>query len=256
MTTVRRYLFGAERQAVTYRFTAAAMGTRTGGRSVGAVGSRGNKVVRIPEAKRAGSNMKILIIDDDPKICSLCQNLLGRDGYQVDALTDPTLAVEQFKKERYQIVILDLGFPVNDQGVDGKRLMEEFLHIDSDVCIIILTGHPTIEDIIATLGNYKAFDFLTKPISVEKLKEVIEKAIEQHGIPVDPVQEISAEVGRRIRQVRKEKNLTMRQLSNRIGLSTSLISQIERGESSPSIPTLYKISVALKLPLSRLFDGY
>jgi len=204
----------------------------------------------------SASAMKILVVDDVPEICELCRNILERDGYHVDTLTDPTKVIDAFRKDQYQIVILDLKFELNDEGMDGKTVLKELLHYDSDVCVVILSGEASEEDIIETLGNYKAYDFLRKPVSAAKLSEVIQKAIAQHGFATHPVREIALEVGRRVRAVRKEKHLTMRQLSTRIGLSSSLISQIERGESSPSVPTLYKISVALRLPLEKLFEGY
>ena len=53
--------------------------------------------------------------------------------------------------------------------------------------------------------------------------------------------------------LRKEKELTLKQMSRRTGLSISLLSQIERAESSPSISSLYKISVALDSRIQDLF---
>lgn len=196
--------------------------------------------------------VRILVIDDDDQVGAICKKYLNRQGYDVTTIQNPGDALDEFRKETYQIVILDLILP----PYDGLELLKAIRKIDSDVCVILLTGHPSLETAIEGLKNYGAFDYLTKPMDLEKLALVIQKGIRKHGLATDPVQQITKEVGQRIRVIRKEKSLTMRQLSKRIGVSTSLISQIERGESSPSIPTLYKVSVALEAPLSELFQGY
>ena len=63
-------------------------------------------------------------------------------------------------------------------------------------------------------------------------------------------------VGDRLRKTRTEKDLTLRQLSNRTGLSVSLISQIELAKSCASIDTLFKLSRALKVKLNEIFAGF
>ena len=62
-------------------------------------------------------------------------------------------------------------------------------------------------------------------------------------------------IGDTIRTMRKEKELTLKQMSRRTGLSISLLSQIERAESSPSISSLYKIAIALDSKIQDLFGN-
>lgn len=62
-------------------------------------------------------------------------------------------------------------------------------------------------------------------------------------------------LGARIRQHRHEAGLSVRGLAAKLGLSPSLISQIERGRSTPSVATLLAIASELKLPMATLFDG-
>jgi transcriptional regulator with XRE-family HTH domain len=76
--------------------------------------------------------------------------------------------------------------------------------------------------------------------------------------PVDPVafiDDVVLAVGARIRKLRLERNLTLQVLSDRTGLSASMISMVERGRTSPSIGTLVAIASALRIHMSRLFDG-
>jgi transcriptional regulator with XRE-family HTH domain len=63
-------------------------------------------------------------------------------------------------------------------------------------------------------------------------------------------------IGESIRSLRKEKELTLKQMSRRTGLSVSLLSQIERAESSASLSSLYKIAAALDVRVQDLFGDY
>ena len=63
-------------------------------------------------------------------------------------------------------------------------------------------------------------------------------------------------IGDTIRNLRKDKDLTLKQMARRTGLSVSLLSQIERAESSASISSLYKIAVALESRIQDLFGAY
>jgi len=63
-------------------------------------------------------------------------------------------------------------------------------------------------------------------------------------------------VGARIRQVRQERGLSLRGLAREIGVSASLISQIETGKSQPSVSTLYAITTALGISVEALFDAH
>jgi transcriptional regulator with XRE-family HTH domain len=61
-------------------------------------------------------------------------------------------------------------------------------------------------------------------------------------------------LGRRIRRIRQEKGLTLKQIEGRVGVSATHISEIERGKTSPTIGALEKISTALEVPPSHLID--
>ncbi|MFQ5458807.1 MAG: helix-turn-helix domain-containing protein, partial [Myxococcota bacterium] len=63
-----------------------------------------------------------------------------------------------------------------------------------------------------------------------------------------------AEIGRRIRDLRMEKRLSLKQLANRAGVSLSLISQVELARSAASVATLYRILTALGVTLTAFFE--
>jgi transcriptional regulator with XRE-family HTH domain len=65
---------------------------------------------------------------------------------------------------------------------------------------------------------------------------------------------ISVDVGKRLRQLREEHNISMRGLATKSGLSANALSMIERGKTSPSVSTLYKLSEALGIPITEFFN--
>jgi transcriptional regulator with XRE-family HTH domain len=70
----------------------------------------------------------------------------------------------------------------------------------------------------------------------------------------EPGDEVNIKIGRKVRGLRNEKRLTIQELAERVNLSISLISQIERAESAASISTLNKIAIALNTELREFFE--
>ncbi len=64
---------------------------------------------------------------------------------------------------------------------------------------------------------------------------------------------VSVNVGQRLRQLREERNISMRGLATKSGLSANALSMIERGKTSPSVSTLYKLSDAMGVPITDFF---
>lgn len=72
-------------------------------------------------------------------------------------------------------------------------------------------------------------------------------------VPRPSVEDLSAKIGREIRRLRRDKSLTLEELSATSGLSSGLISQIERGLGNPSFSTMVQLAHALGVPVARLF---
>ena len=73
---------------------------------------------------------------------------------------------------------------------------------------------------------------------------------------LEPEEELNLKIGKKVRELRNENRLTLKQLAARTDLSVSLISQIERAESAASISTLNKIVTALNISLKELFENF
>jgi len=198
--------------------------------------------------ERTQTKVRILVVDDDVDLCRFMQDVLARDGYLVTTLSEATRAVDVVRKERPHIVVLDLMMPEMN-GIDVLRAIRRF---DSDVAIIIFTGYPSVDSAVSSM-KLEAADYIKKPFDVAEFRAVIEKVIREKGLLADPVHDLLVTVGERLRSARRDQRLTLKELSRRASLSVSLLSQIERAESSASLASLYRIAQALDLSLSQLF---
>lgn len=194
--------------------------------------------------------IRILVVDDERDNCEYLKLLLCKEGYQVDALTDPRLAVEELRKADYHLVVLDMMMP----QVNGTEVLKQIREVDSDISVIVATAYPNVETAVASL-KAQASDYVRKPIEPVQFLETVKAALAKRGLHLDPEADLHRAIGQSIRRERKAQELTLKQLARRTGLSVSLLSQIERAESSASVSSLFKIASALKLKMSELFGG-
>lgn len=195
--------------------------------------------------------INILVVDDDPDICDYMQLVLNRNGYHVETKTDQHEALEELRSKEYHVAILDLMMP----QINGMEMLEEIRKFDKDIAIIIFTGYPSVDTAVTSL-RYKVADYIRKPFDIDEFNASLERILREKGLLTDPEEELLITIGRNIRRSRKERNLTLKQMSRRTGLSVSLLSQIERAESSASVSSLYKLSVALDCRMTDFFDSY
>lgn len=208
----------------------------------------GSRMSIQPPIPRSEMRIRILVVDDDPENCELFKLLLGREGYEVEALLDPTQCIPKLRAEDFHLILLDMMMP----QMSGTELLTQIRSIDSDVAVIVATAYPAVETAVASL-KAQASDYVKKPIEPRALLEAVSAALAKKGLSRDPEAELHRAIGQTIREARKTQDLTLKQLARRTGLSVSLLSQIERAESSASISSLYKIATALKLRMGTLF---
>ncbi|MDD5306266.1 MAG: response regulator [Deltaproteobacteria bacterium] len=197
------------------------------------------------------SQIGILIVDDDREICEYMETFLTRDGYMVKAVNVPEDALEEVQTGQYHLVILDLMMP----KMDGIELLGQIRKIDSDLAVIIFTGYPSLETAVASM-KLDVVDYVKKPFNPEEFREVLDRVLKRKGLARNPEEQLHKVIGATIRALRKERMLTLKQMARRTSLSVSLLSQIERAESSASISSLYKIALALDTRITRLFGDF
>ena len=139
--------------------------------------------------------LSVLVVDQDEATTIDLKEYLAKEGYRVQLLSDPSVAAEEIRQNRYQLVFVDVS-PGNQAGLEALGAMRS---IDSDLCVIAMTGLPSVEMAVATM-KHQAFHYLQKPLDEDELKAVIDAAIQETGLLIDLETRLNSEVGGRIRE--------------------------------------------------------
>ena len=206
---------------------------------------------RSASSSRGFASVRVLVVDDDRDVCDFMETFLAGDGFEVMTLSKPEEAVDEIRRGEYHLVILDLMMP----GMDGLSVLEEIRKHDSDVAVVIYTGYPSLETAVRSM-KLEAIDYLKKPFVPDEFREVIDRVLRKKGLLRSPEEELLRSIGENIRKLRHERGLTLKQLGRRASLSVSLLSQIERAESSASISSLYRVATALDARISDFFGDF
>ena len=116
----------------------------------------------------------------------------------------------------------------------------------------MVTGHPTLESAREAI-RYSVDAYIPKPVDWDALRDLLGDVLVKKGLARTPEEQLHRVIGNIIRDLRRDKNLTLKDMARRTGLSVSLLSQIERAESSASIGSLYKIARGLNTKIGALF---
>jgi two-component system response regulator MtrA len=149
--------------------------------------------MRLLRKTRATSEPKqqrrILVADDDPSIAQLVQTALRDPRYEVVAAVNGLQAITEFKKSRFDLVVLDVMMPYVDGFEACQRIRET-----SDVPIVILTSRDGVDDIVHGF-ELGADDYITKPFKIAELLarvEAILRRVEgQHERLAPPILDIA-----------------------------------------------------------------
>jgi DNA-binding NtrC family response regulator len=119
----------------------------------------------------------VLLVDDDDSLRVALAEELAHAGFRVDTAHDSESALRQIADRSYDVAIVDLNLP----GLSGEELIVRFRELAPTTEIIVLTAHGTVENAVRTLKN-GAYDFLTKPCSLDELEAVTKKAFEHREL--------------------------------------------------------------------------
>ncbi|MCB9228384.1 MAG: sigma-54-dependent Fis family transcriptional regulator [Deltaproteobacteria bacterium] len=112
-----------------------------------------------------------LIVDDEESICSTLEGIFSDEGWESLSVRSGLEAVRVFQKHLVDLVLLDVWMP----GLDGIQTLQKLRDLKADVPVVIMSGHGTIETAVKAT-RLGAFDYLEKPLSLEKLIPLIEHA--------------------------------------------------------------------------------
>ncbi len=115
----------------------------------------------------------ILIVDDEKAIQTSLQGVLEDEGYRVAAVGSGPQALSRLAEETPDLVLLDIWMP----GMDGLEVLAEIMRLRPDQTVVMISGHGTIETAVKAT-KLGAYDFIEKPLSLEKTLLAVARAIE------------------------------------------------------------------------------
>ena len=117
---------------------------------------------------------KILVVDDEPDVCFVLEELLSENGFVVDSFENPTLALEKFKAHSYDLVVLDIKMP----ELNGFALYRQIKRFNKKVKVCFITaGEIYYDEYSDIFSSVPAKYFIRKPIENEELMKRINEII-------------------------------------------------------------------------------
>jgi DNA-binding NtrC family response regulator len=175
----------------------------------------------------------VAVLDDDLDFRNYMEDVLKDEGaYTVRIFA----AAEQ---QLPDIVLLDMKMG----EFKGDAVLEQLQTRWPGLCVIVVTGYPSYEDMRATF-KMNVFDYITKPFSLAQLRQVLKNAVESRDLGKTPQDRLRERLGHRIKILRVEHDWSLKDLAGTTKLSVSQISAIERGAHLPSMESLLAISRA------------
>ena len=122
----------------------------------------------------------VLIVDDEAGVRSALSGVLGDEGYVVDAVDSGEACLERVIDHVFDVIILDIWLP----GVDGLETLTTLREQAVDAQVVMISGHGSIETAVRAI-KLGAFDFIEKPLSLEKTILVVGNALRQRRLEVE-----------------------------------------------------------------------
>jgi DNA-binding NtrC family response regulator len=124
---------------------------------------------------------KVLVVDDEQKMCEFLELVLSQDGHQVLAATSGEQALDIIKSNPdLDVIVTDLMMP----KITGMEVLEEAKRMLPDTPVIMITGYSTVENAVQAM-KAGAFDYLPKPFKVDEVKLVVKKALDRRAITLE-----------------------------------------------------------------------
>ena len=196
------------------------------------------------------SDIQIAILDDDLDFRNYLEDLLRDEGYDAGAYALPGDLLSACEQNLPDVVLLDMKMG----DVNGGEVAEKLLTQYPQLCVVIITGYPSLEDMRATFKR-KVFDYLAKPFSLAQLRLVLKNATDHFGLGRAAHDKLRERLGHRVKMLRVERDWSLKDLAAATRLSVSQISSIERGTNLPSIESLLAISKAFEKKPSEILGS-
>src|SRR6202041_1843294 len=133
-------------------------------------------------SRRHMKNVRVLIVDDEPGIRESLLGVLEDEAFLCVAVESGEQCLEELARQTYDAVLLDVWLP----GIDGMETLARIQEIPfaERPEVVIISGHGTIETAVKAT-KLGAFDFLEKPLTIEKVSVVVKNALQQRRLELE-----------------------------------------------------------------------
>jgi two-component system, NtrC family, nitrogen regulation response regulator NtrX len=153
----------------------------------------------------------ILIVDDEPGVRAALGGVLRDEGYTVDAVSSGEECLERLTRAPVDLIVLDVWLP----GMDGLATLQRLRERQVDASVVLISGHGNIESAVRAI-KMGAFDFVEKPLSLDKTVLVIRNALHQRRLEAEN-RALRARVDRT--QTMVGESYAMRQLREQVAMA-------------------------------------
>lgn len=122
----------------------------------------------------------VLIVDDEEGIRESLSGIFEDDGYAVHTARSGEDALKAVKEQNPDLILLDVWLP----GIDGVQTLQEIMELKPDLPVIMISGHGNI-DLAVKATRMGAYDFLEKPLSLERVLLAAKRALEQRSLSIE-----------------------------------------------------------------------
>jgi len=122
----------------------------------------------------------VLVVDDEPGVRAALVGVLRDEGYDVDAVDSGEACLDRLARAAYDVILLDIWLP----GLDGLATLQRVRDRQVDTPVVMISGHGNIESAVKAI-KIGAFDFVEKPLSLEKTVLVVSNALRQQRLEVE-----------------------------------------------------------------------
>jgi two-component system, NtrC family, nitrogen regulation response regulator NtrX len=153
----------------------------------------------------------ILIVDDEPGVRTSLTGVLRDEGYTVEAVASGEACLERVTRAAVDLIVLDVWLP----GMDGLATLARLRERQVDAQVVLISGHGNIESAVRAI-KMGAFDFVEKPLSLDKTVLVVRNALRQRRLEAEN-QALRARVDRT--QTMVGESYAMRQLREQVAMA-------------------------------------
>src|SRR5436309_9141930 len=153
----------------------------------------------------------ILIVDDEPGVRTALTGVLRDEGYEVETVGSGEACLERVTRGGVDLIVLDVWLP----GMDGLATLSRLRERQVDAQVVLISGHGNIESAVRAI-KMGAFDFVEKPLSLEKTVLVVRNALRQRLLEIENVA-LRARVDRHETTVGE--SYTIRQLREQVAMA-------------------------------------